>query len=520
MGALEDTLDYHQLSKHQPDRYARGPGYLDWSNQPDPFRCFAGASEHRLPLFSAAKIDGEFDRVAALLQRSLAISAWKQHGGQRWALRCNPSSGNLHPTEAYLALPRIGADHPGAGIYHYRSRDHVLERRCALCDDDFERLMGMLPDGFLVGLSTIEWREAWKYGDRAFRYCHLDVGHAIAAVSYAAATLGLRAVLMAEPADAEVASLFGLDRGDDFEGAEREHPDAVLFVGAAGQAGAGWPDAGEVARMRAQSWTGRANVLSASPIEWKAVNKVELATRRTVRGAVLPSYDAQGHALRPFDANVLLKRRSAMDFELGKGMSQEQLWSILERAMPGASNAPWDAVWWQPHVHLVILVHQVEGLEPGLYCLPRRSQAREPLADAMSGDWEWEPVAAAPAHVPLLRLAAMNARSTSGFISCQQSIASDGAAAFAMMAEFEGPLRTLGPWMYRRLLWECGAIGQALYLGAEACGLRATGIGCFFDDLAHELVGLDGQAYQSLYHLAIGTPVEDARIKTLPAYGT
>ena len=36
--------------------------------------------------------------------------------------------------------------------------------------------------------------------------------------------------------------------------------------------------------------------------------------------------------------------------------------------------------------------------------------------------------------------------------------------------------------MYRRLFWECGLIGQVLYLEAEAAGVRGTGIGCFYDD--------------------------------------
>ncbi|TVR64991.1 MAG: hypothetical protein EA420_04215 [Candidatus Competibacteraceae bacterium] len=37
---------------------------------------------------------------------SLGLSAWKQHRGSRWALRCNPSSGNLHPTEGYADITR------------------------------------------------------------------------------------------------------------------------------------------------------------------------------------------------------------------------------------------------------------------------------------------------------------------------------------------------------------------------------------------------------------------------------
>ncbi|HEY5627843.1 MAG TPA: hypothetical protein VIR79_07845, partial [Nitrospira sp.] len=52
----------------------------------------------------------------------------------------------------------------------------------------------------------------------------------------------------------------------------------------------------------------------------------------------------------------------------------------------------------------------------------------------------------------------------------------------------------------------------------EAAAVRGTGIGCFFDDPVHELVGIKDLTLQSLYHFTIGGPVEDRRLMTLPAY--
>jgi hypothetical protein len=57
-----------------------------------------------------------------------------------------------------------------------------------------------------------------------------------------------------------------------------------------------------------------------------------------------------------------------------------------------------------------------------------------------------------------------------------------------------------------------------LYLEAEAAGIRGTGIGCFFDDAMHEMLGIHGRSWQSLYHFTIGGPVEDARLRTIPPY--
>jgi len=61
-------------------------------------------------------------------------------------------------------------------------------------------------------------------------------------------------------------------------------------------------------------------------------------------------------------------------------------------------------------------------------------------------------------------------------------------------------------------------LGQALYLEAEAAGVRGTGIGCFFDDAVHDILGLSGDQFQSLYHFTVGGPVDDDRLATLPPY--
>jgi len=216
----EAVLRYHARSTHQPDRYAPGPGYLDWASQPEPFRTWTGAPAVELPVASDVTASwGDLHRpgavpsrpldrrsIGAFLELAFGITAWKEHRGARWALRANPSSGNLHPTEAYVLVPQS----PGlpAGLHHYVSRDHVLERRLTPSAASAAALERRLPEGaFLAGLASIHWREAWKYGERAFRYCQHDAGHALASVRYAAATLGWSARLLDGPGDEDVAAL-------------------------------------------------------------------------------------------------------------------------------------------------------------------------------------------------------------------------------------------------------------------------------------------------------------------------
>ena len=88
-----------------------------------------------------------------------------------------------------------------------------------------------------------------------------------------------------------------------------------------------------------------------------------------------------------------------------------------------------------------------------------------------------------------------------------------------MLAHYREVLVENGPSFYRRLFWEAGLIGQVLYLEAEAAGVRATGIGCYFDDPVHQVFGLRDLELQSLYHFTVGGPVDDPRLTTLPPYG-
>jgi hypothetical protein len=146
---------------------------------------------------------------------------------------------------------------------------------------------------------------------------------------------------------------------------------------------------------------------------------------------------------------------------------------------------------------------------------PSRAEA---LRAALRPEFLGENAAGAPGDLPLYLLLPRDLRGVAAQISCQQAIAGDGAFSLGMLADLEAALERDGPAAYRRLYWECGAVGQVLYLEAEALGLRATGIGCFFDDEQHALLGLRDGAWQSLYHFTVGGAVEDARLTTLPAY--
>ncbi|MBI3890646.1 MAG: SagB/ThcOx family dehydrogenase [Candidatus Wallbacteria bacterium] len=546
MKPVDVVLAYHERTKHHLSRYAEGPGYLDWSCQPDPFRTYRGATLVELPLLAGelpAALDElhaagaiaprpvELSSLSALLELSLGLSAWKELRGQRWALRCNPSSGNLHPTEGYVVTGGI----PGlpAGVYHYVSRDHTLEQRCQAEEALAEALRSALPQGsFVVGFSSIHWRESWKYGERAYRYCQHDAGHAAAAVRYAAACLGWSAMLADEVGDGLLATVLGLDRSTDYKGVQpldREHPDTAVLVcpdAAAVQPGVqAWTlSAPGLARLLATQgrWQGEANALSPVHVDWEVIEAAASAAARpyesrtaALAGAALPPMRSTS---RLPATRLIRQRRSAQSLDGQTGLEASAFFAILDRLLPRGGIPPWDVLPWRPHLHCGIFVHRVSGLEPGLYAFERDEAVHDRLVAECRPDFAWERPASCPSHLRLYRLVSGDTRETAQIVSCHQEIAADGAFSLGMLADFGDSIRARGGWWWRRLFWESGVLGQALYLEAEAAGLRGTGIGCFFDDAFHQSMGLRTDRFQTLYHFTVGAAVEDSRLLTIPPY--
>jgi nitroreductase len=425
-------------------------------------------------------------------------------------------------------------------VFHYAADRHALELRCTFDQNAWGAACAGRPGNVLVALTSIHWRESWKYGERAFRYCQHDLGHAIAALALAARIVGWHARLLPGWSHDQIAAITGVDRHDDFSEGEREEP-ACLMAFAAPDVGAHlFDDPGPlVAAVRGGRWTGRASRLSQDNVQWPLIDEIVAATRdpgrhvpqaaegSTPRG----SASAMPRASCALDARqIVVQRRSAVALDGRSSIGRDLFFSMLARVMPGP-HAPWGALWWTPCVHLVLFVHRVDDVGPGLYVLVREALESdgepsrlaagsnggplEKLRAAFGRDFLW-----VPAHdaLPLVLLAEGNCTRLAERLSCDQEIASHGYFSFGMIAAFDPSLEKHGPSFYRHLFWETGVIGQVMYLEAEAAGSRATGIGCFYDDPVHDALGLRGHEFQSLYHFTVGTPVEDPRLTTEPGY--
>ncbi len=541
---IRDISQYHQQTKHHPYRHARALGYMDWETQPDPFRRFTGAPGHRLAFGSEAEgplWDDIYDpagqkaqalgkvSVSDLFYYSLALSATKQYMDNQWYLRCNPSSGNLHPTEAYLLAPPLDEIHSDAALYHYAPYEHALERLVDLEEGTSKALFSTLPaESCLVALSSIYWRESWKYGERAFRYCHHDVGHAIAGIALSASLLGWQTRVLEAVGGAEIATLLSIEQQT---GVEAEHADCLLALFPADSDVTsprldGWRVPEQVlADMERHAHSYAPNRLSQDHHDWPIIDQASQLSEQPAPIDVpgwrpsVTSFEVEPPARRTASARRIIRsRRSVQAMDGTTEIDAPAFFRTLARLVPTEGQPPFAAWPWAPAVHPVFAVHRVRGLTSGLYVLVRDSAQTESLRTVLEFDSSRSAAGDKMPGLPLYLIEAGNFTQMAENVSCGQEIASGGVFATMMLTWFEAPLAERGAWFYRRLHWETGMIGQILYLEAEAQGLRGTGIGCFFDDSIHDLLGIKDQRMQSLYNFTVGGPIEDSRLSDLPAY--
>ena len=528
----EEIISYHETTKHHYDRYARSPGYMDWKNQPNPFRTYSGSSVQLLKLIEqdppGAYLD-LYDRknnpqqsftiesIAGFLELSLGLSAWKAAAGSRWSLRVNPSSGNLHPTEAHLILPPMQP--LDSGVYHYNALGHLLEKRADIPASLWQRISKHFgTEGFLIGISSIFWRESWKYGERAFRYCNHDAGHALACVSFSANLYGWKVTYLGCLSDDDIETVLGFDQIR-FRNLEEEHIDFLCWVhpNTSNHIPRGLPDS-IVSQFAKLEFTGEPEILSQTCINWEIIYTTARLARKPASEEPFCDLVKQPWSATetsPLSApDIIRKRRSATSFDPDGSITKNQFLSMLDKTLPRKDCAPFDAELAGPYTHLLIFVHNIVGLTPGLYFFLRAQNDLDEVKRLSRPDFRWEPV---EKKIPLYFLFGGDFRQQAMMVSCHQEIAGFSAFSLGMIAKFK-EIVAAHPYLYRHLFWETGMIGQVLYLEAEAHGVRGTGIGCYFDDAVHEIMGFSDNQYQSLYHFTVGKPVEDPRLTTHPPY--
>jgi SagB-type dehydrogenase family enzyme len=498
--------EYHESTKHSAEALRRAAHVLDWAHMPDPFRHYEGVPVLDLPANppvpetpalevllgasgnSAAGHGAVF--LSELLYNSAAISASKRvpTTGDRYALRVNPSSGNLHPTEFHFCTQGL-KDWPD-GLYHYRPSAHMAEQR-ALGGVDLKLAASSAPMVFI--LTSIAWREAWKYRDRAYRYCLHDIGHAWQALALGARAMGCETFAIGHFLDDEIAECSRLHgdewpmlivelRGGSIPVLEQHERERELDEPRAG--GTVW-------------YSGQANQLSREVVVYPRIDQIQDATKlrdrasRTISAAKPPTRGSGEIKLPAFASSrrsfgeVARKRRSALDFVGGRQFISLAQLSVILAVTAKPIRADFDG---PRFINLYVYAHRVEGLDAGVYRF-------------------W------PEPGELERIKCGDQRVASAGLSLGQDLAGNACVAFSMIGDIERAVRAHGDRGYRYVHFEAGAIGHKLYLAAEALGLGATGIGAFYDEAVHDYLNVTADQGQVVYHFAIGYPVIDPRLE-------
>jgi SagB-type dehydrogenase family enzyme len=339
---------------------------------------------------------------------------------------------------------------------------------------------GSAPIAFV--LTSIAWREAWKYRDRAYRYCLHDMGHAWQALALAARAVGCDSFAFGHFPDDEVAQFCRLH--------EDEWPMLIVEL-----RGSSIP-VREPSADETFWYSGHANQLSKERTAYTRIDGIHGATKLSksaCRGIspAEPVPAGSGEITLPPAASstrafgeVARMRRSALDFVGGtQSMSFTQLSAVLAAAIQ-PQFADFAAT---RFIQLYLYAHRVYGLEPGLYRL-------------------W------PAPAELERIKSGDQRVAAAGLSLGQDLAGNACVAFSIIGDLDRAARAHGDRGYRYVHFEAGAIGHRLYLAAEAFGLGATGIGAFYDEEVNRYLSLTPGQGRVVYHFAIGYPVHDFRL--------
>lgn len=439
--------------------------------------------------------------VAQLFYDSLAVSAWRRTENSLAELRVAPSATNLNAVLGSVALPAIDGLSGAPAVFRYEPRTHALGAPRALAAP-FDALA--LGPALLVGLGLDRERARERFGASWYREAHLDLGHAIAALTIAASALGYRATLLDAVPRRALEALFG------FERARGESGEVALFLA---------PDIKVTERC---AWEEALRALAPRGLAAAGDDDEDIAPRADEPFSVAHARPPEDHDPLWFLVSAretIRKRRSARRFDARTAPPRQILYHILRTAVPAANRVPFTALPWPPAIHAAVFVHRSFGLEPGLYVASRTAEDESDLKQALrSPAVAFVPALDQPPGVRLLRIAAGDHKAIARAAFGDQALAADGAITIALLARFREPLERFGASFYRALLQEAGAVGHALLLASAAGGLGGVTLGLFDDHALHAAIGIEDNRYQALYGFAAGLPVPDREAEFLPAY--
>ena len=498
----EAALAYHNATKHSYASVRAHPHFLDFANQPLPFKIYPSLDPSRLPgemrqtgVAALSAVAGsiavettaspDLKAVAQLLYLSAGITRQRKYSGGEIYFRAAACTGALYEVELYLVSGDL-ADLP-AGVYHFAPAEFGLRQLRA---GDYRGVLLEATGGetsiahapLTIVCTCTYWRNAWKYQARTYRHFGWDNGTLLANLLAVATALGLPAKVVCGFMDATVNRLLDVD-------SQREVAFSLVALGHVSPIPPQSPakisplgletvplsrnevDSPLMREMHAASSLHSTEEVAA----WRGLTP--LASFPPPAGSIF-SLQPPSDVEMPRDPieQVILRRGSSRRFERTP-ISLSQLSTILDRASRGVPADFLDPLGAQLN-HLYLIVHAVEGLEPGAYVFHRDRGLLEFLNPG-------------------------NFRDQAGYLGLEQQLPADAAVDIFFLADLRPILQRFGNRGYRAVQLEAGILGGKLYLAAYAQRLGATGL-TFYDDDVIRFFSPHAENKSAIFLVAVG----------------
>lgn len=485
---------YHERTKYDPQTIASKNKGLDWSKQPVPFKEYKIGSAYDLKPYIQEKPEAFVDntdaqwwqRLSRLLFCSYGLTAKMPSMGSAVYLRSAPSAGGLYPAEIYIVSRGTSLLPPG--LYNYQCRSHSLMHYWE--SDVWQKLQEacfwhptLQSSQLAIVITSVFYRSAWRYEDRAYRRIFLDTGHLLGNIELAGAVSNYHPHLIGGFVDEAVNELLYID--SQHEGAIAVLPLADLLdmkqlpTGRTALPSAtetNYPQIpdGELLtyfHLRTQIQAGTTGKLNLPPVkqEKSLEDKYNFPFCEKIPTATKPI--DWGNKLEGLEVTIL-KRRSTRAYS-GEDLTFEELTGLLDFTYQPQNyiDQGFDHATDYFDLNLIetfIAVSGVTGLEAGCYYYAPKAQE-------------------------LRQIRFKNFRRELHFLCLGQELGRDAAAVVFHTADLKSSVARYGDRVYRYLHMDAGHLGQRLNLAAIRLGLGVSGIGGFFDDQVNEVLGIPGE---------------------------
>ncbi len=493
---------YQEATKHSYTSIRTNAHFMDWNNQPLPFKIYPTLEPMRLPgevrqsgvaalsaiaerVSAQTNAAPDVEAVAQLLYLSAGITRRRKYSGGEIYFRAAACTGALYEVELYLVCGELGGLE--AGVYHFGPAEFGLRKLRA---GDYRGALVAATGGeaaiahapLTIVCTCTYWRNAWKYQARTYRHFGWDNGTLLANLLAVATALGLPAKVVCGFVDASVDRLLDVDT-------EREVAFSLVAVGHAdglpphaaaemlplrletvplSQREVDYPLMREMheassldSKEEAEEWRGRTPVTDFPPPAGPIISFKPLSDAEMPRDPI---------------EQVIQRRGSTRKFARSP-ITLAQLSTMLDRATRGVPADFLDPPGAQLN-DLYLIVHAVDGLSPGAYVFHRSRGALECLKQG-------------------------NFRADAGYLGLQQELPADAAVDIFFLADLRPIMQRFGNRGYRAVQLEAGILGGKLYLAAYAQHLGATGL-TFFDDDVTRFFSPHAEGKSAIFLVAVG----------------